>query len=259
MNPLIVARAVQFASCMTLLAIPVFSRWIAPPGLSTCREASILEERLRRLMAASVLLALLSVIAVYWIVASSLIAETETQWSTLLTSTQFGRLFLIRLALILAVGASMILNSTGLALVSGACALGSLAWAGHAAASENSAFQIAVDVVHLLASGIWPGTLLPLAFYLGVTQKETRHVVRRFSASSVIAVSVLSLTGCFNAYFRLGTLNALLTTTYGHLLLLKIALFGLRFPSRPATFSIWLPGWNRVPYNSDETSSRRSL
>ena len=80
-------------------------------------------------------------------------------------------------------------------------------------------------VTTALASGIWPGTLLPLAFYLGVTQKETRHVVRRFSASSVIAVSVLSLTGCFNAYFRLGTLNALLTTTYGHLLLLKIALF----------------------------------
>ncbi|MGB8464703.1 MAG: hypothetical protein WCE49_07150 [Terrimicrobiaceae bacterium] len=128
MNPLIIARAVQFASCMTLLAIPVFARWIAPPGLPTGREASILEKRLRRLMAASVLLALFSAIAVYWMVARSLTAETEAQWSTLLTSTQFGRLFLIRLALILAVGAATLCNSTGLALVSGACALDS--WPG---------------------------------------------------------------------------------------------------------------------------------
>ena len=128
MNPLIIARAVQFASCMTLLAIPVFSRWIAPPGLRKGREASILEKRLRRLMAVSVLLALFSAIAVFWMVALSLIAETEAEWSSLLASTQFGRLFLIRLALILAVGAATLCNSTGLALVSGACALGSLAW-----------------------------------------------------------------------------------------------------------------------------------
>lgn len=225
MNPLIIARAVQFASCMTLLAIPVFARWIAPPGLPTGREASILEKRLRRLMAASVLLALFSAIAVYWMVARSLTAETEAQWSTLLTSTQFGRLFLIRLALILAVGAATLCNSTGLALVSGACALGSLAWAGHAAASENSALQIVVDSAHLLAAGIWPGALLPLTFYLAINRNEARRVVRRFSTSSLIAVSVLAVTGCANACFRLGTLDALLTTNYGRLLLLKIAFF----------------------------------
>jgi copper resistance protein D len=223
--PLMIARAVQFASCMTLLAIPMFSRWIAPPRLLAGREVSLLENQFRRLMVNAVLLALFSAVAVFWIVASSLIAETGTQWPSLLTQTQFGRLFLIRLALLIAVGASVIYNSPGLALFSSACALCSLAWAGHAAASENSAIQIAVDVLHLLAAGVWPGTLLPLAFYLGIHRSETRRVVRRFSASSLVAVSVLSVSGYANACFRLGTLNSLLTTTYGHLLLLKICLF----------------------------------
>jgi uncharacterized membrane protein len=154
-----------------------------------------------------------------------LIAETGTPWTALLTDTHFGRLFLIRLPLILAVGASIVWDSPRVSLVSSALVLASLAWCGHAAASENVALQIAVDAAHLLAAGIWPGALLPLAFYLAANRSETRRVVRRFSASSLIAVSVLSATGCANSFFRLGTFSALLATTYGRLLSLKNCLF----------------------------------
>ncbi len=225
MNLLAVVRAVQFASCMTLLAIPAFSTWIAPPGVLTSRVGAILQRQFNRIIAGAFLLALLSDIAAFWLIANALSAETDVDFATLLTQTQSGRLFLLRLALIIAVGASLFSNVWGLTLLLSAGALGSLAWAGHAAASETATFQIIVDVTHLLSAGIWPGSLLPLTCFLALKEESTQRIVKRFSASSLIAVGLLSLSGCANAYFRLGSFNALLTTVYGHVLLLKIALF----------------------------------
>jgi putative copper export protein len=210
---------------MTLLAIPAFSTWIAPPGVLTSRVGAILQRQFDRIIAGAFLLALLSDIAAFWLIANTLIAETDADFGTLLTQTQFGRLFLLRLALIIAVGASLFCNVRGLTLLLSVGALGSLAWTGHAAASETRSFQIFVDVTHLLSAGIWPGTLLPLTCFLALNEENTQTIVKRFSASSLIAVGFLSLSGCANAYFRLGSFNALLTTVYGHVLLLKIALF----------------------------------
>jgi putative copper resistance protein D len=47
----------------------------------------------------------------------------------------------------------------------------------------------------------------------------------RFSASGVAAVGVLLLTGAINAWYLAGSIHALTATDYGHLLLVKIALF----------------------------------
>jgi putative copper export protein len=50
-------------------------------------------------------------------------------------------------------------------------------------------------------------------------------VVRRFSASSLIAVAAMALTGLSNSVFMVGSVQGLLTTDYGRLLISKIVLF----------------------------------
>jgi len=52
-------------------------------------------------------------------------------------------------------------------------------------------------------------------------------VVRRFSASSLIAVAAMALTGLSNSVFMVGSVQSLLTTDYGHLLISKLILFHL--------------------------------
>ena len=50
-------------------------------------------------------------------------------------------------------------------------------------------------------------------------------VVRRFSASSLIAVAVMAFTGLLNGIFMVGSFRALLTSAYGQVLVSKLILF----------------------------------
>ena len=49
-------------------------------------------------------------------------------------------------------------------------------------------------------------------------------ITRRFSRMSVIAVSILALSGLFNAFGLVGTLSALWPSSYGRLILCKAGL-----------------------------------
>lgn len=111
--------------------------------------------------------------------------------------------------------------------------LGSLVFAGHAQASEKSAWLLPVAVGHAVAAGVWPGGLLPLLRLLGQARRRPSLVpaavvvARRFSRLSVVAVGVLALGGVLNGIGMVGTLTALWTSPYGRLVLCKVALFAL--------------------------------
>jgi uncharacterized membrane protein/mono/diheme cytochrome c family protein len=112
--------------------------------------------------------------------------------------------------------------------------MASLAWAGHGGANAGPAgvFQVVADALHLVAAGAWIGGLVPFALVMACalrTRSEAWNqvaadITRRFSAFAVIVVGVLLLTGLSNTWFLVGSLPRLLGTTYGQLLLLKIAL-----------------------------------
>jgi putative copper resistance protein D len=59
------------------------------------------------------------------------------------------------------------------------------------------------------------------------TRTFVADIVRRFSGLSLVVVGLLVATGLLNTYFIVGSPGALLTTDYGRLLLLKLALFVL--------------------------------
>jgi putative copper export protein len=103
--------------------------------------------------------------------------------------------------------------------------------AGHAAALGVFSWRVVPDVVHLLAVSVWPAGLLFFAFFLSAARDrpatvEIRGVVGRFSNVSFVAVMILLLTGALNARCLVGSFSAFVTTSYGHVLDLKLFLVG---------------------------------
>ena len=191
----------------------------------------------------TLLVALMSWFAWSWLVASTMTGDDLIEclqsgdWLTVLTGTQFGHIWLFRVIVSLVFGIILwvvartsgrrsFLQTTlvGLSVIE----LVSLAWVGHAAASPGpfGVVHLLGDALHLLTSAFWPGALAPLAAFLFLLLKSSQveaivlaaPVVRRFSASSLIAVAVMALTGLLNGIFMVGSFRALLTSAYGQIL-----------------------------------------
>jgi putative copper resistance protein D len=198
----------------------------------------------------TLLVALMSWFAWSWLVALTMSGDDLIEclqsgdWLTVLTGTQFGHIWFFRVIVSLVFGIILwvvartsgrrsFLQTTlaGLSVIE----LVSLAWAGHGAASPGpfGIVHLLGDALHLLTSAFWPGALAPLAAFLVLLLKSSQvevivlaaPVVRRFSATSLIAVTVMALTGLLNSIFLVGSFRALLTSAYGQLLVSKLILF----------------------------------
>jgi putative copper resistance protein D len=113
-----------------------------------------------------------------------------------------------------------------------AVALGTLAWSGHAAASEGmlAAPRLVLDILHLLAASIWLGALVLFLAMLGKasgTQVATGNALARFAGIGGVLVVTLALTGTANLWFLAPPRDwlALVQTGYGALLGIKLAVF----------------------------------
>ena len=153
------------------------------------------------------------------------------------TETRFGFVWSVRffLALLLAFGLLVLGRQRDgsprwqvLCVVALALTLvGSLAWSGHASGTPGIAgvLHISADVLHLVAAGVWVGSLLPLALLLAAARRASSAVVasmardatRRFSVLGVIAVGTLLVTGVINTCVLVGSIP-LIGTDYGRLL-----------------------------------------
>ncbi|MFD5252911.1 copper resistance CopC/CopD family protein [Streptomyces bobili] len=138
--------------------------------------------------------------------------------------------------LLLAAAAALLLRQRGrvrptraTAVTGTALAVGlALTWAAaeHASAGIQVPAAMASSVLHLLAMAVWLGGLTALLTLL-------RHgtlpaaVAARFSRLATLSVTVLAVTGVYQAWRGLGTLDALTETTYGRTLLAKLAAVGL--------------------------------
>ncbi|HKW52520.1 MAG TPA: hypothetical protein VJO12_02430, partial [Stellaceae bacterium] len=165
----VLARAIHFASTLSLVGVFVFLALVAGPVLARAGlvDAPAFRRTLRRLAWASLAVALLS--GVLWLVleARSMSGRSlaDVFWQdvigVVLTRTRFGRVFEIRLALLLWLAAILALGDRldgrpgaillrwAAMLVGGAFAA-ALAWAGHAAAAQGVEGEVnaASDVLH---------------------------------------------------------------------------------------------------------------
>ncbi|MGN9912262.1 copper resistance CopC/CopD family protein [Phytohabitans sp. LJ34] len=151
-------------------------------------------------------------------------------------SSTFGTAHLIRLGLLVAIGLllrPLLRGETGrvdqilLAVLGGAAIL---TWpiAGHPAASPVAAVSVVVDAVHLTSMAVWLGGLtMLLAFLLRqANERELGAILPIWSRWAALAVGALVLAGTVQALIEVGTPDALVSTTYGRLIIAKVALFG---------------------------------
>ncbi|MER5833840.1 copper resistance protein CopC [Streptomyces sp. NPDC002130] len=105
-----------------------------------------------------------------------------------------------------------------------------LTWAAaeHASAGIQVPLAMTSSVLHLLATGVWLGGLVALLLTLRRSSGEAVvddmvEVVPRFSRIAFASVTVLAVTGVYQSWRGLGSLSALTGTSYGRLLLAKLA------------------------------------
>jgi len=114
-----------------------------------------------------------------------------------------------------------------------AAAIGALAASGHGAAIHPAWWSITVDALHLLAAGVWAGGILALATQSppGGWRSETgRALLVRFSPPALASFTVTVGFGAIQAIQELGTAHALVSSSYGQVLLVKIGLVALMVP-----------------------------
>ena len=256
---LVITRAVHIGACMILLSLFAFEIVVARPALKEIdRSASLhiemLREQFRLLAVWSGLAAIVSGIVWFWIVLARITGSSLWELPGIdsvgvaITQTQFGRLWTWRLALMLLFTIAnlfarrtcrMFLWSSPawqyVGLLIATTLLASIAWSGHAGATigPERPIHLTVDSAHLIAAGLWPAGLLPLALFLIRASRSNSpslllaagSITRRFSAVSVLVVSALAATGLTNSYFLVGSLPAFIASEYGRLLTLKVFLF----------------------------------
>lgn len=230
------ARFLHYAAALQLLGLAVFEAFMVPPVLGQWLRGPS-----RWIARASAWTLLVSVIAWLMLQAGTMgegwadAANTDVI-ITVLASTAFGHVWTVRLVLVALVLVTVMTMDYsrrrtwgGLALLA-ALTLGSLGLVGHATMDTGMMGLVneGSQMLHLLASGFWVGSLLPLAFCLrpsaGPKQLDgIETTLHRFSGLGHIAVALVVGTGVINGWFIVGP-RPDLTSTYDILLLIKIGL-----------------------------------
>jgi copper resistance protein D len=255
---LILARAIHLAATVAVSGL-VFFRWIvAEPAFRKDRTFAgayaftdlRLERQLQTIFAVALLLVILSGVSWFAMLVATLSerpfieALLGADARQVLMATQFGQVWTVRLAV--AIAMAMLVSPTGtwrssiplrqwLWISLAAVLVGALAWIGHSGAAPGTLglALLANDCMHLIAASAWVGALLPLALFLAAAGRHndpnapplTATVTRRFSTLGVVMVAAILATGVVNTWHLVGSIGALITTSYGRLLLTKITLF----------------------------------
>ncbi|ADD45412.1 copper resistance CopC/CopD family protein [Stackebrandtia nassauensis] len=100
---------------------------------------------------------------------------------------------------------------------------------GHATTSAAPALTVLSDTVHIGAATVWLGGLLTLAFFLVKRSRtvEAEAFLPTWSRWATWIVASLAIAGLAQALIHVGTVKGLVSTTYGWLVIAKIALFAV--------------------------------
>ncbi|WP_167558810.1 copper homeostasis membrane protein CopD [Bradyrhizobium canariense] len=255
-NPLIAVRDVHFGSTVIVAGIVFFDLFVASPTLramGSLLETTAVAFRVHTALALWISLALSIVSGFAWLclLAGRIVGKPigdviadGTVW-IVLSRTQFGFAWQLRFVFGILLAGCLLARRTkrhvtpiwqeALAALLAGAYLGSLAFAGHG--EEGLGFErnlhLAADFLHLNAAGLWLGGLIPLALFLVYLRRFHEETWRtaasdaayRFSNLGIIAVATLLVSGTINVWFLIGGMQALVGTSYGRLLLLKITLF----------------------------------
>lgn len=235
------ARWLQFVAAAILFGTSLFPFYALP------RESSVEAMLVARLSRAALVFAALVafVSAVAWVATSiiDLAEDTSALFDPqILTQyffeTTFGKVWLLRLVLVLALMAVALIArrrlfgrnmATGLIVILAASLLVSQAWIGHPAslpAAKRSAVMFAY-VLHVLGGAFWLGALLPLGL-LVIDARRSQEALAvaefalwRFSPLVMGAAAAILLGGVINLASRVDSIEVLAASGWGRLAMLK--------------------------------------
>ncbi|HVB96620.1 MAG TPA: copper resistance protein CopC [Chloroflexota bacterium] len=180
--------------------------------------------------------------------------------------TQYGRYWILRMLLGLAVGAILLIRRTDdkmpgvrrldqLGVFVGGAMLLTVSLTSHSAAiGALTPLGVATDWLHLAATTVWVGGLLQFAVLMPALLRrgpglELSHalgvLVPRFSVVAGASLGVVGLTGLAEALIHVGTVANLLDNGYGQALLVKIFLILPLIALAAVNHFVILPGFKQ--------------
>jgi putative copper resistance protein D len=248
-SALTVVRFIHYTAAIQLFGIAVFETWVAPAALSDSLLAVS-----RRVAVASAWLLLTSAIVWLGLMGGGMgdgwadTVNPQVLW-LVLTATDFGHAwsFALGLAVLAVIASHWFGPRKGAVLaVVALSSLGVLGLVGHAAAEEGmmGLLRKASQIAHLVSSGFWFGSLLPLVFCLrrvGVSGQDVGAALRRFSGLGHLAVALALFTGVLNSWLILRDQPLSLASPYQSLLLLKALLVGVMVVLATINRYVFLP------------------
>ncbi len=242
---LIGMRFVQFLSVMILFGSSLFPYYALPAGETNRVLREGVAAFVQRVALAATLAALLSAVVRLGCEAVSMSGdangyrESATIW-TVLSDTQFGRIWGWRLVLLIVLsiyfGWRVVTAKRPLvwpALLSGLVLTASLAGVGHGAMRTgfDAVIHQSNQAVHMLAAAVWVGGLLSLFVTIRAARRAApgaealTKALRRFSSVGLVAVLFILASGLVNSWFLVSSPGALLHSSYGRVLLIKVSFF----------------------------------
>ncbi|RNJ48147.1 CopD family protein [Methylocystis hirsuta] len=241
---LVAARLLQFLAATILFGTSLFPFYALPPGVSD--ETGQVAQLSRGALVLAALAA--SVSALAWVAVSIIdladdpgaIFDAETM-SQYFFETSFGKIWLLRLALVFALMAVALVArrrlfarnvATGLIAVVAALLLVSQAWIGHPASlpAAERLVVILAYALHVLGGALWLGALLPLGFLVASARRgETalpvaEFALRRFSPAGMGAIAAILLGGLINLTSRADSFDVLAASGWGQIAMSKAAI-----------------------------------
>jgi copper transport protein len=157
----------------------------------------------------------------------------DPELGRILTETRLGLIWLARLALVIIAvwltGRNESSTKEWSGFVVNLFLLFTVTLTSHAATEAKPLLPILIDWIHLIGMTFWLGGIVYL--FTGIRHlqqldsqlrtKLTSLLTRQFSANALVIVALIGVTGFYSAYFRVGDWSALLTSLYGHVLLVK--------------------------------------
>jgi copper resistance protein D len=256
-----VVRALHLGALAVLAGGFAFP-WVVLPLRSVAQpQRAGLSDRLARLRLVATLAALATWLA--WLVPVAIgmsglgVAQALRPGvlALVIAQTRFGHVWLVRCALLLLLAGWLVGTRRRAARAGGGDAIGaalaaavlvSQVFAGHATAAP--ALHVAADALHLAAAALWIGCLPPLLFVLSRARAGAAPwdalalaAARGFSGMGVIAVAALAVTGFLNGRMMVGSLQALVDTGYGRLIVAKVVLFAAMLVLAASNRLRWTP------------------
>ncbi|MFJ9391895.1 copper resistance CopC/CopD family protein [Nocardioides sp. NPDC101246] len=217
---------VQYAALLLVVGLVWFRAVIVG-------EHRVPDRAIARVQRLQILAGMVAVVALVALAPASGALQSESGPGAMLTfdawsPASVGKEWLSALVGILGIAAALALRERPrLAAVAGLVAICSPALVGHSRAVVPAWLVTATDVIHLVAGALWLGGLVGLALTLPLITRRgavAAEIVTRFSTLAAASLAALAVSGVLMGWRILGSWDNLLNSTYGTLLMTKIAL-----------------------------------